>query len=129
MSVRLVPIDWDKAAGDHLDGVGDLEASDYRLMYERNRVNVFAIEAEGNRIGTLLMKWETVKVSGSLVGVIVAAAGQGQTDLVQACIPECERLARKVRAVGLRLHTERPGMVRKMAQFAGDRELMIGWRL
>lgn len=128
LETKIAPIDWDSQADQHLEGVGGEPVQNYRKLWHLKQVNVFAVLEGPGRVGTLLVKWETTSM-GDLVAVVVALGGAGESDLVRGLVPEVDRIARMAGAVGVRLHTRRAGMVRKLAKVTADRELMIGWIL
>lgn len=124
----ISPIEWDSLAFDHLDGVGGEPADTYFQEYREGTLYVFAIIENLWRVGTALLRMEE-KPDGELEGVLVAAGARGRGDLTMQVLPKFELVAAQKGATSFRLHTERPGLVRKLAHWAKERELVITMRL
>jgi len=124
VSLAIRRVDWDQPADDHLRRV-PLASPVMSLDYyeglvvggEANLAGVFTLE--GWRVGTVCYQ-----ISGADMGVeyhILAAGGRlPGVDLFSATLPGIEALAREAGAGAVRIHTARPGMVKRLGGFGYD---------
>lgn len=127
-STLISPIEWDSLAHDHLDGVGGEPADTYFQEYREGTLYVFAIIENLWRVGTALLRMEE-KPDGELEAVLVAAGAAGKGDMTMQVLPKFEAFAALKGATTFRMHTKRPGLVRKLAHWANSRELVITMEL
>lgn len=81
-----------------------------------NGAPLFRVAADGEAIGYYLLRVDYLPEGAE--GVIVAAAGRPGFDLAEMCLPYIEGQFKGCKS--LRVHTARPGLVRKLAG--------VGWR-
>lgn len=125
----MLPIGWDEAACRDLDGLGELPASYFQKLHDRGEVNTFAVLEDGERVGTLQIRWLTFDDTGERTAEVVALAGKGTSTMTPEIIAQVESKAACVGVSSLMFYTRRPGLVRHLARRAGDCEVMVGWRL
>lgn len=106
--VRIVPIVWDETAEIHLAKIDNpTPVSWYQNEVYCGRLAVFGIFYDGHRRATVCTRNE----GGEFV--IVAAAGRADFDLTSKILPLFEIIAHFNNCQTMRLHTARPGLVKK----------------
>ncbi len=88
----------------------------FRAQIEAGGLKALTAESDdGEHVGTVLVRTEAGDLGKEFV--IVAAAGSYEgLDLTAAILPALERLARDEGCVTVRVHTMRPGLVRKLGR-------------
>ncbi len=108
---------WDQTAADHIRPVvlpecpAGLEGLKDDVM--QGRAAILAVEARGERIGTLLVRIEQGG-DGKYFIIECANSHLAGVDLVKTCMPALEAWARKLGCRAVDVPTHRPGLVHKM---------------
>ncbi|AUG55728.1 hypothetical protein [Thalassospira marina] len=108
---------WDQTAAEHIRPVvlpeSPLGLDGLRDDVANGRAAVLAVQARGERIGTLLVR---VEQGGDGKYFIIECANShlAGVDLVKTCMPALEAWARKLGCRALDVPTHRPGLVHKM---------------
>lgn len=126
--INVCPIQWDAHAIKHLEGVGGCSAEFYRQLQETENVTFYAVLENLCRVATVVLRLED-HGNHHTEAVLVAAGGKARSNLTLLALPLFERIARLSGARSFRLHTERPGLIRKLAARAGEHELSVRWEL
>lgn len=123
--VILIPEDWSDVVAADLEPVM-LDPDVYGIRgLERDvksgDVAVFGIyDGDQNRTGSVTLRVDTFPYGKH--GVIQAAhAAMPGVDLSQTVVPYLEQVARENGACAMRIHTQRPGLVRKFERRLGYR--------
>jgi len=88
----------------------------FRAQVEAGGLKVLTAENEdGEHVGTLLVRTEAGDLGKEFV-IVAAAGGYEGVDLTAAILPTLERLAREGGCCTVRVHTMRPGLVRKLGR-------------
>lgn len=96
-------------------------ADDLRRQLQRGAM-LYDVSVDGRRIGCYLLRRDGQD------GVVVAAAGDGggEVDLVAAILPLIE--AQLSDCHGIRVHTSRPGIVRRLAAAGFEPREIVLWK-
>lgn len=122
-AIRLVPGVWSRHAEKWLGQVAlDATIGDLYRQYLGGGKVVY-LEAGGEIVGAALLV-VSVTASGRSQGVIVAAAARlNEIDITADCLPGLESMFQGVEEI--RIHTERPGLAKKLAMFGYQATEMV----
>lgn len=125
--MTIDPAVWSDDAGQVLAAaVSHASVEDIRRQVEAGAA-LFQVTAKGAVVGYYVLRVD--KLSAGCEGVLVAAAGRiPGVDLTAALVPVIER--QFIGCVSMRVHTNRPGLVKKLAaQGYGGAEIVVRKRL
>jgi len=108
----FVPLEgFDPVTEADIAALGILEQT--QELFSKKYAVLYAGMLDGDRVATVVLKREE-KPSGQLEMVIFAAVARGADAVLMAGLEEIETLARGYNCTSIRLHTTRPGLMRKM---------------
>lgn len=121
---RLTQFD-DRAIAD-LTEVGEIEF--YRREFDQGIGVLMAVLKNGSRTGTVLVRRET-RSNGELQCVIVAGKVRRERDVFTPGMDLIEQMAIQSGCVSMRVHTDRPGLIKNLLKRNPDAETVVEWDL
>lgn len=120
----IAPGGWSDAVAELLaDSKQHATIADLRLQVETGRAQLFEIRDDaGQLVATFILRVDQHAAGAEGVVIAVASRCRG-IDMTAAIIPVIERLF--INCKTMRIHTARPGMVRKLARLGFEAREMV----